>query len=82
MTRRYILRFEGPGEAFGDDVSRIERAVKVIERTRRMLLVEAAPGRVAGLVEGLPRWVASEERSVPVPKARPALRSHGVVPSA
>jgi hypothetical protein len=80
VTRRYILRFQGPGDAPGDDVSRIERVVRVIERTPRMLLVEAAPGRVAGLVEGLPRWVASEERTVPVPDARPALHAPSVLP--
>jgi hypothetical protein len=81
VTQRYILRFQGRGEAPSDDVSRIERAVRVIERTPRMLLVESTPARVNSLVAALPGWSASEERSVPVPDARPAVRPAAAAPA-
>ncbi len=74
IDRRYILRFRGRGQAPSADVERIERAVRVVDRSPRMLLVEATAPRVARLVESLPRWVAAEDQLVPVPDARPRVR--------
>ena len=71
---RYILRFRGRGQAPDADVARIEREVKVVDRSPRMLLVEASGPRLARLVEALPRWVAAEEQMVPVPATRPRVR--------
>jgi hypothetical protein len=56
------------------DVARIERELRVVDRSPRMLLVEASGPRMARLVETLPRWVAAEEQTIPVPGTRPQVR--------
>jgi hypothetical protein len=73
-ARRYILRFLGQGEVPPADVARIERESRVLDRSPRMLLVESSGPQLARLVETLPRWVAAEEHTVPVPNARPRVR--------
>ena len=61
---RFVLRYRGSGKAPPEDVARIEREVRVVDRAPRMLLVEASGPQVAGLVGALPRWMASEEQVI------------------
>jgi len=73
-ARRYILRFLGQGQVPPADVARIEREIRVLDRSPRMLLVESTGPQLARLVETLPRWAAAEEHTVPVPSTRPRIR--------
>jgi hypothetical protein len=54
-------------------VARIEREVDVLDRAPRLLLVEATSARLARLLEGLPRWIAADERGFAVPDGRPRV---------
>jgi hypothetical protein len=59
---RFVLRYRGDGQAPADDVARIEGEVSLLDRTARMVLVEASGRQVADLIAALPRWAAAEER--------------------
>jgi hypothetical protein len=60
---RWVLRYREPNEPPAGDVDTIEHAVRVVERTARMLLIEATPDELADLVGALPHWTAAKERS-------------------
>jgi hypothetical protein len=63
MVDRWVLRYEGDGEPPAADVSLIGHAVRILDATDRMLLVEARSDQVAHLVRTLPQWHAAKERS-------------------
>jgi hypothetical protein len=70
---RYVLRYRGRGALPGSDVARIEQEVDVLDRAPRLLLVEATSARLARLLEGLPRWIAADERGFAIPDGRPRV---------
>lgn len=74
--RRFILRYTGGGAAPPADVDAIlgQGGLTVVDRTPRMLLVDAAPSVVDRLVGALRGWVSAPERSLPVPDVRPKVR--------
>ncbi len=74
---RFILRFTGSGatpEADREKV-RTEGAVKVVDSSSRMLLIEASPDVAHRLADSLPGWTLSPETVVPLPDPRPRIRS-------
>ena len=69
-SHRFVLRYRGHDAAPADDVVRIEHAVCVLDRTPRMLLVEAGDAQLADLAAALPGWlVAREETFAPERRA-------------
>jgi len=59
---RCVLRYRGRDAAPANDVARIEQAARVLDRTPRMILVEAGDAQLADLAAALPQWlVATEE---------------------
>jgi hypothetical protein len=73
---RFILRFTGPGEIPRDDLARI-RALspsKIIDRSARMLLVEAPLDGIAQLLRDLSHWTMSPETFISIPDPRPKPR--------
>lgn len=59
----WVVRYDGDGEPLAADVAMIERTVRVLDRTARMLLVEATSDELASLVRALPHWKTAEERT-------------------
>ncbi|MFZ0712539.1 MAG: hypothetical protein WAM53_21045 [Terrimicrobiaceae bacterium] len=70
---RLILRFTGPGEVRDEDLARIGAlpAAKIIDRSPRMLLVEAPPDKITQLLHDLPNWTLSPETFIATPDPRP-----------
>jgi hypothetical protein len=73
---RYILRYTGTGPRPAADVERIRAApeLTVLDESSRMLLVEASAGELARLVESMPGWTWSPERTIRLPDPRPKPR--------
>lgn len=46
---------------------------EVVDESPRMLVVEADPGSLAGLVEDLGDWIVAPDHSYPVPDTRQAI---------
>ncbi|HET9600509.1 MAG TPA: hypothetical protein VFP08_02925 [Acidimicrobiales bacterium] len=74
MNRRFVLRYRGSGRAPSGEVARIEATLHVLDRAPRMLLVEGSGAGISRVLAGLPRWVAAEEATVPVPSTVPPVR--------
>jgi hypothetical protein len=55
------------------EVALIERTLRVLDRSPRMLLVEGSGTGIRQVLARLPGWVADEEAVVPVPTTGPAL---------
>ncbi|MGH9280098.1 MAG: hypothetical protein ACRD12_18615 [Acidimicrobiales bacterium] len=67
---RFVLRYRGDGPAPAADVARIESVpgTVVVERSDRMLLVEAAgPDDLRAVVDGLAGWVVAPEQTYTIP---------------
>jgi hypothetical protein len=60
---RWVVRYLGEGEPPAADLALIRHTVVVLDTTSRMLLVEATPDQLAGLVRALPHWRTEKERS-------------------
>jgi hypothetical protein len=60
---RFVLRYRGTRGAPAEDMARIEDQVRILDRTSRMLLVEASDQQVSRLVEALPDWVVITEQA-------------------
>ena len=73
MNRRFVLRYLGSGRVPSGEVARIEQSMQVVDRSPRMLLVEGSGAGVTRLLASLPRWVAAEEATIPVPSTRPSV---------
>jgi hypothetical protein len=73
---RYILRYRGAGQPPAGELARIERSLRVLDRSPRMLLVEDSGRSLGQVLAALPGWVAAEEAVVPVPTTGPALAPH------
>jgi hypothetical protein len=58
-----VVRYLGEGKPPAADLALIQRTVQVLDTASRMLLVEATPDQLAGLVRSLPHWRAARERS-------------------
>jgi hypothetical protein len=74
---RFILRFKGQGAMPASDLAQIDAVpdIIVVDRSARMLLVEAATQAVHRLAEALPHWTVTPERTIPLPDPRPKIRS-------
>jgi hypothetical protein len=72
--KRYVLRYRGRGGLPAPDLARIEREVHIVDRSPRLLLVEATSAHLARLLDSLPRWIAADERGVTLPDARPHVQ--------
>ena len=74
---RFILRFKGREAMPASDLARIESEpdVTVVDRSSRMLLVEAAGQTVRWLAEALSEWTVTPERTIPLPDTRRKIRS-------
>ena len=66
---RFILRFTGPGEIPRDDLARIHAlsASKIIDRSARMLLVEASLDGITQVLRDLSHWTMSPETFIGIP---------------
>lgn len=69
---RYILRYTGGTTPPAADLAAIagRDGMTVVERTPKMLLVEATEPTVQELVGELAGWVATPERFIPPPDTR------------
>jgi hypothetical protein len=72
----FILRYRGTGETPDGEMRLIEddpETTVLDSSSKRMLLVEAEEERIGQLLESLPDWVASPERTVALPDPRPRV---------
>lgn len=69
---RYVLRYRGEGDKPAADVARVRQLTDavVVDSSSRMLLVESDPEPLGALVDDLPGWVMSPERTYEVPDTR------------
>jgi hypothetical protein len=72
---RLIMRFRGTAAGFTKSVSAIEGldGVTIVDRTPRMLLVEATPV-AAKQLGSIPEWTVSPETFTPLPDPRERVR--------
>ena len=71
----FILRFRGAGSIPAEDIERIRalEGVKVVDTTSRMLLVDAPGDALKSLIDSMPEWLLSQERTISMPDPRPKL---------
>ncbi|HJV08286.1 MAG TPA: hypothetical protein VJ653_01335 [Acidimicrobiales bacterium] len=77
MTRsRFVLRYRGDGPKPAEDVARVRGLTDavVVDSTSRMLVVEAEPGPLRDLVDGLGDWVMGPDMAYEVPDTRKKVR--------
>ena len=79
--KKYILRFCGQGAKPAADVDLIRGLphTKVLDDSRRMLLVEAPAAELRNALQNMSDWVMAEERMVPLPDPRPSIRRKAAV---
>lgn len=72
MSERLILRYRGPGSTPADEIERIRSlpGTEILDSTGRMLLVESSDDELYSLLDELPDWVMSRERSIEIPDTR------------
>ena len=73
---RFILRYTGKGAKAKEDVNRIKAlpGLKVVDDSSpRMMLVEAPENFLRALVDGMPQWILTPERLVPLPDPHPKV---------
>jgi hypothetical protein len=73
---RYIVRYVGEGLRPAADVRRIREApgLTVLDDSSRMMLVQASAKRLRELMDSLPGWTWTPERSIRLPDPRPRPR--------
>ena len=73
---KFIVRYVGTGSRPAADVKRIRAApaVKVLDDSSRMMLVEASEAGLKKVVQSMPGWTWSPERSIRLPDPRPKPR--------
>ncbi len=67
---RFILRFQGSGPKPAEDIERIRtlsNTTVLDDSSPRMILVEAPEAELKALVDTMPGWVISKERTIPLP---------------
>jgi hypothetical protein len=78
-VERYVLRFRGAAFKPPADVERIlaSKGITVLDDSSpRMLLVEAGRVELKALVDSMPGWIMTPERTISLPDPRPRLRSN------
>jgi hypothetical protein len=70
------MRYVGEGLRPAADAQRIREApgVTVLDDGTHMLLVETSPKRLKELMDSLPGWIWTPERSIRLPDPRPRPR--------
>ena len=70
------MRYVGEGLRPAADVQRIRAApgLTVLDDSSHMMLVEASAKRLKGLLDSLPDWTWTPERSIRLPDPRPRPR--------
>lgn len=73
--KRFILRYRGTGAAPADEVAGICAlpAVKVVDRSSKMLLVESADHSLGHCIQDFPNWSVTAETRTPLPDPKPRL---------
>ena len=74
---RFVVRYVGTGPRPAADVERIRTAQELTvidDSSSRMLLVEASEERLKEVVESMPGWIWSRERTIRLPDPRPKPR--------
>ncbi|MFM9958364.1 MAG: hypothetical protein ACKVZJ_09810 [Phycisphaerales bacterium] len=73
---RFIVRYRGPGAAPPDLVQRAEDApdIRLVDRSTKMILVEAEEGPVQRVFADSERFSVSPEQFVPLPTSKPKIR--------
>jgi hypothetical protein len=72
-SNRYILRYEGPSSMPVNDLQSIQSQVEVLNTSRKMLLIEAAPDTLTDLLQQLPEWTAKPEITHKIPLTQPVI---------
>ena len=69
---RFVLRYRGQGPKPEADVAKLEQlpGAVIVDSSGRMLVVEAKPGPLRDLVDGLPDWVMGPDVAYEVPDTR------------
>ena len=77
VMKRYILRYTGSGSTPAADVAMIEarEGVRVLDKSGRMVLVEATEEMAHNLGSKLTGWVVDKEVKYPVPDTHQKPRS-------
>ncbi len=73
---RYIVRYVGEGLRPAAEAQRIRETpgLKVLDDATQMMLVEASAGKLRELMDSLPDWTWTPERSIRLPDPRPRPR--------
>lgn len=74
---RFILRYQGKGPKPQQNIEQIRSLddISIIDDSSpRMILVDAPEDELKALVDSMPDWVMSQERTYRVPDPRPRLR--------
>jgi hypothetical protein len=74
---RFILRYQGKGSKPQQSVGQIRSLddISIIDDSSpRMILVDAPEEKLKALVDSMPDWVMSQERTYHLPDPRPRLR--------
>lgn len=74
---RFVLRYRGKSRAPSRDVRRVRSAgaIRILEATERMFLVEAEEQDLNEVMKELPDWLVVPERTYPLPDPRPRVRT-------
>ena len=74
---RFILRYQGKGPKPQQNIEQIRSLdnISIIDDSSpRMILVDAPEDELKALVNSMPDWIVSQERTYHLPDPRPRLR--------
>lgn len=73
---RFILIFRGKGPKPVEDVKRfraLRNTTVLDESSSRMILVEAPDAELKALVDTMPEWIITQEKTIQLPDLRPKI---------
>lgn len=74
---RYVFAFTGPLPLPADDLRLIEQQTRLVDTSRRAVLVEAdAEQQIQRLAQQLPNWTVSTEHFMPVPGTQQTIQEN------
>ena len=74
---RFILRYQGKGPKPQQSIGQIrslDNIAIIDDSSARMILVDAPEDELKALVDSMPDWIMSQERTYQLPDPRPRLR--------